>query len=85
MHVLTPSLMAILGDQIQAAGPNGKATLSAALAVLGKQEKYLALQKEDQRYDLGEKYGLLEAQLALALAGDEREEVLARLVNLLAK
>ncbi len=85
MHVLTPSLMTILGDQVQAAGPNGNATLSAALAVLGKQEKYLALQKEDQRYDLGEKYGLLEAQLALALAGDEREEVLARLVNLLAK
>lgn len=83
MHVLTPSLMAILGDQIQAAGPNGKATLSAALAVLGKQEKYLALQKEDQRYDLGEKYGLLEAQLALALAGDEREEVLVKLVGLL--
>ena len=36
------------------------------------------------RYDIGGKYGLLQAQLALALGGKDREEVLAQLVELLA-
>ncbi|MEM9777006.1 MAG: sugar phosphate nucleotidyltransferase, partial [Chloroflexota bacterium] len=84
MHVLTPAVMEILDKQVTAAGESGGVTLSRALQVLSSQEKYLALQKEDQRYDLGVKYGLLEAQLALALAGDDRDEVLTKLVNLLA-
>jgi UTP--glucose-1-phosphate uridylyltransferase len=37
-----------------------------------------------RRYDIGVKYGLLFAQLALALAGGERDEILAQLVELLA-
>ena len=36
------------------------------------------------RYDVGVKYGLLSAQLALALSGQDREQVLAQLVELLA-
>jgi len=36
------------------------------------------------RYDVGVKYGLLIAQLALALSGRDRDEVLSRLVELLA-
>ena len=36
------------------------------------------------RYDVGVKYGLLTAQLALALNGKDRDEVLARLLELLA-
>jgi hypothetical protein len=34
---------------------------------------------------VGVKYGLLTAQLALALSGDDREEVLGRLVEVLAQ
>ena len=83
MHVLTPAVMEILDEQVAAAGKAGGVTLSGALQVLSGREKYLALQKEDQRYDLGVKYGLLEAQLALALAGDDRDEVLVKLVDLL--
>ncbi len=83
MHVLTPSVMEILDEQVAAAGQAGGVTLSGALQILSGREKYLALQKEDQRYDLGVKYGLLEAQLALALAGDDRDEVLVKLVSLL--
>jgi UTP--glucose-1-phosphate uridylyltransferase len=76
MHVLTPAVMEILGSS--------PASLSAALAELARREKYLALRETDRRYDLGERYGLLTAQLALALAGRDRAEVLARLVELLA-
>ena len=36
------------------------------------------------RYNMGVKYGMLTTQLALALNGGEREEVLAMLAELLA-
>ena len=62
-------------DQLQA---------SQARAVeLARREKYLALEQAGARYDVGVKYGLLTAQMALALTGDDREEVLARLLELL--
>lgn len=85
MHVLTPTVMATLADLVKDARVDGaKVTLSDALAVLAKREKYLALEEHAQRYDVGVKYGLLTAQLALALSGKDRDEVLARLVELLA-
>ena len=64
--------------------PRTKITLSEALAVLATREKYLALEERALRYDVGVKYGLLIAQMALALSGDDRNEILARLVELLA-
>jgi UTP--glucose-1-phosphate uridylyltransferase len=44
----------------------------------------LALELPDRRYDIGARYGILTAQLALALNGRDREEVLAQIVELLA-
>ncbi len=89
MHVLTPTVIDILGEQIAQRqanqGPKGGFTLAAALAELARREQYLALEQQDQRYDVGVKYGLLTAQLALALNGQERDEVLARLLELLAQ
>ena len=76
MHVLTLTVMELLGRGV---------SLSAALAELAGREKYLALLKPDSRYDLGAKYGLLTAQLALALSGRDRDEVLTQLVTLLAQ
>jgi UTP--glucose-1-phosphate uridylyltransferase len=76
MHVLTPGVMDILGK--------GVPTLSAALAELARHEQYLALEQPNRRYDLGARYGLLTAQLALALAGQDRSEVLSQLLELLA-
>jgi UTP--glucose-1-phosphate uridylyltransferase len=75
MHVLTPTIMEILGK--------GNVTLSDALAELAAREQYLALEVEGRRYDLGVKYGLLVAQMALALGGRDRNEVLAQLLDLL--
>jgi UTP--glucose-1-phosphate uridylyltransferase len=37
-----------------------------------------------QRFNIGVRYGLLAAQLALALDGQDREEVMAQLIVLLA-
>ena len=88
MHVLTPTIFAILDEQIATARQQGGAinvTLAAALATLAGREQYLALEQHDARYDVGVKYGLLTAQLALALNGQDRAEVLAKLVELLAQ
>ena len=82
LHVLTPAVMEILAGLL-AEGAAG-VTLSAALAELARREKYLALRESDRRYDLGARYGLLTAQVALALAGRDRGEVLSRLLELLA-
>jgi UTP--glucose-1-phosphate uridylyltransferase len=76
MHVLTPTVMDFLGPRV---------SLSAALAELARREQYLALERANRRYDIGVRYGLLTAQLALALSGRDRDEVLSQLVELLAE
>ena len=58
--------------------------LTTALAKLAVRERYLASELQGRRYDIGVKYGLLTAQLALALDGNNRDEVLSGLVELLA-
>ena len=84
MHVLTPAVMELLKSQVAALGAGELLPLSGALAELAKREKYLALEIQGARYNIGVKYGILTAQLALAMAGKDREEVLAQLVELLA-
>ena len=83
MHVLTPSVMEILGELLAEQENVHGLTLSAALNVLAQREKYLALEERAQRFDVGVKYGLLIAQLALALNGRDRDLVLRRLLELL--
>jgi UTP--glucose-1-phosphate uridylyltransferase len=84
MHVLTPAVMELLEAQAAALGAGETMPLSGALAELAKRERYLALEIQGARYNIGVKYGILTAQLALAMAGKDREEVLAQLVELLA-
>jgi UTP--glucose-1-phosphate uridylyltransferase len=84
MHVLTPSVMELLGAALKAAGPSERVQLSPALSQLARRERYLALEIEGNRYNIGVKYGILATQLALALSGADREEVLAQLVEMLA-
>lgn len=85
MHVLTSAVLDILGQLLRQAADPLTVTLSQALNQLASREKYLALEIQDRRYDVGVKYGLLEAQLALALNGRDRDEVLTKLVTLLAE
>ncbi len=84
MHVLTAGIMEILAQQIEAAELPPQITLSSALQELAQREQVLALEKQDWRYDLGARYGLTMAQMALALHGRDRELVLSRLLELLA-
>jgi UTP--glucose-1-phosphate uridylyltransferase len=83
MHVLTPAIFAILTTMLD--DPSiPRVSLSSALAVLAAREQYLALVQNGRRYDVGVKYGLFTAQLALALNGQDRDDVLAEMVNVLA-
>jgi UTP--glucose-1-phosphate uridylyltransferase len=81
MHVLTPTVF----DLLERLGDAGQRQLSPALAQLATRERYLAYEVQGRRFNLGETYGLLVAQLALGLAGDDRAEVLAQIVELLAR
>jgi UTP--glucose-1-phosphate uridylyltransferase len=84
MHVLTPMVMELLDRQIRAESSTQRIELSPALAKLAGKERYLALEVQGVRYNIGLRYGLLFAQLALALDGSDREEVLIQMVDLLA-
>jgi UTP--glucose-1-phosphate uridylyltransferase len=81
MHALTPAVMSIL-KHLSANGWNN-VTLSDAVAELAQREQYLALEQSGRRYDLGVRYGLFTAQLALALSGQDRDQVLSQLVEFL--
>lgn len=84
MHVLTPTVIDILAELVEKAGEKGGVWLGDALTILAGREQYLGLRKSDWRYDIGVRYGLLIAQLALALSGQDRDQVLTRLLELLA-
>jgi UTP--glucose-1-phosphate uridylyltransferase len=83
LHVLDAEIFAILDEQRAAAGGAGLG-LSPALHALAARRRYLALSIAGRRYDIGAPYGLLLAQLALSLAGRDRDRVLTQLVELLA-
>ncbi len=83
MHVLTPAVMELLNAAV--ASTSERVQLTPALAQLARRERYLACELKGRRYDIGVQYGLLTAQLALALAGEDRDEVLTSIIELLAR
>ena len=83
MHVLTPVIFNILADLLTGSSQN-RPSLSSALAILAQREQYLAMTHKGQRFDVGVKYGLFSAQLALALHGHDRDKVLTEIIQVLA-
>jgi UTP--glucose-1-phosphate uridylyltransferase len=82
MHVLTPGVIEVLGERIESTTESVQ--LSCALDACAQQEQYLAQRIQGSRYNLGVKYGLLKGQLALALAGKDRDNILTDLIELVA-
>lgn len=85
MHLFTPMVMELLHAAIEKGDTPNSIQLSPVLAQLAEHERYLALETQGRRYPLDARYGLLTAQLALALSGKDRDEVLADLCELLAQ
>ena len=83
MHVLTPTIFEILSKMLSDPSAE-RPSLSSALAVLAQREQYLAMIQKGQRFDVGVKYGLFTAQLALALQGQDRDKVMTELIKVLA-
>ncbi len=83
MHVLTPEILRLI-QQLSVDESIAKPTLSDAANRLPSREKYLAYQVRGTRCNLGIKYGLLRAQLAIGLSGRDRDSILTELVDLLA-
>jgi len=84
IHAFTPTIMDLLGAAIEGAPAGTPVLFSSVLAALARREQYIAAEDSGRRYNLGTRYGLLTSQLALALAGSDRAEVLAQLLELLA-
>ena len=89
IHALTPTVMELLANAIEAADAHpdpaaAPVSFSSVLASLARREQYLAAEASGRRYNLGTRYGLLTSQMALALHGHDRAEVLAYLLELLA-
>jgi UTP--glucose-1-phosphate uridylyltransferase len=82
MHVLTPAVFELLDDLVRRdVRELGVIQLTTALNALAQRERYLALETRGSRFNLGVKFGVVEAQLALALAGVDRERILALLLE----
>ena len=84
MHVLTAGVMEHLGREAIRIGEKHSLELSPTLAFIANREKYLAVELAGQRFNIGERYGLLRAQLSLALAGPHRDQVLTDLIEITA-
>jgi UTP--glucose-1-phosphate uridylyltransferase len=82
MHVLTPVVFDLL-DKLVSDNTRelGQIQLTTALDSLARTDRYLALETRGCRYNLGVKFGVVEAQVALALAGVDRERILALLLE----
>jgi UTP--glucose-1-phosphate uridylyltransferase len=82
MHVLTSEVMSLIDELV--INPNGgQPCLSDAVAKLPARGRYLAYQVDGARYNLGVKYGILKAQLAIGLSGRDRDEILVEMMDLL--
>jgi UTP--glucose-1-phosphate uridylyltransferase len=84
IHVLTSTVMEILAATINEAPSSQTIHLSPALETLARRERYLATEIDGSRFNIGVKYGLLKSQLALALSGKDRDEILTELLGLVA-
>ena len=84
MHLLTSRVMEHLGQEVTRIEEGQKLGLSPTLAVIAAEKKYLAVELAGQRFNIGERYGLLRAQLSLALAGPHRDEVLTDIIEITA-
>ena len=84
IHVFTPAVMDLLAEAVARSDGTEPVQLSPVLDQHARRERYLALEVQGTRYNIGIRYGLLMAQLAFALGGADRENVLAQLVELLA-
>lgn len=85
IHLLSPKIFQHLKAAIEIAEDPRKVTLTDAINLLLGEEDVFALEVKGQRFDLEAPFGLLHGQLALALNGPARQQVLADMLQLVAR
>jgi UTP--glucose-1-phosphate uridylyltransferase len=88
MHVLPHRIFDILGEAVEksaALASSGEVQLTPALQELANREKCLAIEVAGSRYDISAKLGLMQTQIALGMAGNDRDTVLRSIIELLAE
>ncbi len=76
MHVFSPGIFEVLDEMVRAdRRDRGEFQLTTAQDILCGREPYAGLVMDGVHYDIGTPAGMLEAQLALALAGRLRGDV----------
>jgi len=83
MYVFQPIIFDLLAEEIDK-NHNGNILLTPVHQKLTQNEKYLALEIQGKRYDTSKKLGLMQAQFALGLSGQMRDEMLTTLLQTLA-
>jgi UTP--glucose-1-phosphate uridylyltransferase len=83
MHVLTPNIIDYLEKEAGKASEEAPLQLSPAMNELAGRQRCLALELRGRRYDLEGQFGLLLGQLAVALDGKDRGELLMGIIELL--
>jgi UTP--glucose-1-phosphate uridylyltransferase len=82
MHVLTPVVFELIEQLIREdIRELGHIQLTTALNELARKDRYLALETTGSRFNLGVKFGAVEAQIALAMGGVDRELILSLLLE----
>ena len=85
MHVLSPAVFDVLERRAASREEEDRHGLTPALQQLAERGKYLAAELHGRRYDIGTRFGLLQAQIALGMAGADRDAMLTALVEQLAE
>ena len=84
MHVLTADIFKVLEQAISQSKNGADIQLTPAQEVLAKRQKYLAKTIDGRRFNLGNRFGWLEAQIAFGLKSPQSNELLSSIVKQLA-
>lgn len=83
MHIFKPVIFDFLEKSVNSGEEN--VLLTPSLQELALKEKYLALEMKGTRYDTSKRFGIMQAQIALSLAGSAKNEALTSIVQILAE
>jgi len=85
MHVLEASIFDYLNQDMKKSKKGSDIQLTPALQKLANHKKYLAKEVKGRRYNLGTRFGWLEAQLAFGKEGPFKDELMTSIISQLAK
>ncbi|NLE02985.1 MAG: nucleotidyl transferase [Fibrobacter sp.] len=83
MHVFKPVIFDFLEKAVCSGEDN--ILLTPSQQELAVKENYLALEMKGTRYDTSKRFGIMQAQIALSLAGCTKNEALTSIVQILAE